>query len=227
MKTAELYAIGGGGEAPLLPSYQFSLEWAGPEVIDELLARMRSEERQTMNLRTGVDPKMLVCRYDGRPVGWAGLDLATSPEFPELFSLFLYPRFRRYTIGLLLETARWKYLDSQGVSVAYGRMELATNFRLFRYRLSTGLFSARAPEDFPDDWRARCKGCELYGKQCTEQRYIAIDVKQALASGEARIGPVDLDDLPRDFVLKADTMRQTTRELSDSDRRERYRPYWL
>ncbi|MEM6989583.1 MAG: hypothetical protein AAF721_03775 [Myxococcota bacterium] len=227
MTSTQLHAIGGISEAPLLNKYRFSLEWADAALMDELIGRMRAESRQTMNLRTGVNPKLLVCRHQGDPVGWAGLDVETNPEYPELFSLYLYPEFRRYTIGLLLETARWRYLASLGIDKAYGRMELATNFRLLRYRLSTGLFERKERGDFPEPWADRCHGCELFGNECTQQTYIAIDVKRALASGESRIGPIDVDDLPRDFVIRADTMRSKPRKVADEDQKQRYRPYWL
>ena len=206
---------------------KFTLEWAEPDLVDDIIALMSAAERQTMNVRTGADPKMLVCRSEGEPIGWAGLDVATWPDYPELFSLYLYPPFRRYTIGLLLETARWKYLDSLGIEVAYGRMELATNFRLFRYRLSTGLFQARDREEFPKEWVERCQTCELFGKQCTQQRFIAIDVKRALASGEARIGEFDVQDLPRPFVLRAEDVAAQSPTAPEDDRKQRYRPYWL
>lgn len=204
---------------------RFSLEWAAPNVLDDILARMRSEGRQTMNIRTAEEAHVLVCRLDDEPVGWAGLDIATWPAYPELFSLYLYPEYRRYTIGLLLETARWKYVHDMGVKVAYARMELATNFRLFRYRLETGLFKAVDPEDFPKEWLDRCGGCELYGNHCTQQRYVSIDIERALESGQSRLGEMNLDDLPRKFTLEPDDPPNGV--ASASDLKQRYRPYWI
>lgn len=203
---------------------RFIVDWADQRLVDTLIPQMQAESRQTMNLRTGLAPKLLVCRQGREPIGWAGLDITTFPEYPELFSLYLYPRFRRYTIGLLLETARWKYLDDHGIEVAYGRMEIATNFRLFRYRLSTGLFTPRERGDFPEEWVRRCEGCELHGRECTEQRYIAIDVKRALQCGQQRLGEIDPQDFPREFELRPDASGPPA---ATGDTRQAYRPYWI
>ena len=227
MTEQQLVTLGAASEAPLLDNYRFTLEWADEALVDDLLLRMRAAKRQTMNLRTGTNPRLLVCRHEETPVGWAGLDIETDPDFPELFSLYLYPEFRRYTIGLLLETARWRYLVENGVEVAYARMEAATNFKLLRYRLSTGVYSRCGVEDFPRSFIDRCSGCELYRNECTAQTYLAVDVPRALEGGEARIGEVTVDQLPREFVIRGDTIRRQTRPLSEDDRRQEYRPYWL
>jgi len=37
-------------------------------------------------------------------VGWGGLDLHFQEGYPELFSLYLDPAYRRFSLGLLIES---------------------------------------------------------------------------------------------------------------------------
>ena len=184
-----------------------------------------------MNLRTGVDPKLLVCRHEGNAgsVG-RGMDIETNPDYPELFSLYLYPEFRRYTIGLLLEPRGGGTWSTTGIGVAVcpaWRQRptsscCATGFRRGSIRDAPARTFRRGSSE-------RCSTCELHQEELSARRRPISRSTWCERSrlGQARIGEVTVDHLPREFVIRSEVMRRQIRELSEEDRREKYRPYWL
>jgi hypothetical protein len=150
-----------------------------------------------MNLRTMPGAELAVLRRpDGGFAGWAGMDVRSDPERPELFSQFVYPEFRGFGLGALLEHVWWAYLASHGCSTGYMRMELETNSTLFERRLNSGRYRRITREELGERFVGACRNCELFGTACRQQVYLAIDVKAALAASTRSRGFLDIASLP-------------------------------
>lgn len=179
------------------PALQLTLAWADARERECVVGLAASEGRQTMNLRTMPGAELVVLRRPGGGfAGWAGMDVGSDPEHPELFSQFVYPEFRGLGLGALLEHVWWAYLASRGCSTGYMRMELDSNRTLFEHRLGSGHYREVSRRELGLRFVRACRNCELFGTACHRQAYLAVDVEQALAASTRARGRLDIGSLP-------------------------------
>jgi ribosomal protein S18 acetylase RimI-like enzyme len=182
--------IGSGREA-------LTLAWADDCEKQQVIRLAAIEARQTMNLRTMPGARLVVLRRPhGGFAGWAGVDADSDPERPELFSQYVYPRYRGQGLGALLEHVWWAYLDLRGCATAYMRMELDSNNELVERRCASGYYRKMSPQDLGRKFVRACRNCELFGNPCRRQVFLGVDVKMALAASLRARGPIDIDALP-------------------------------
>jgi len=181
---------------------KLTLAWADHAQRQRIMELATSEGRQTMNLRTMPGAKLAVLTLpDGRFAGWTGMDAETHPERPEVFSQFVYPPYRGLGLGALLEHVWWAYLSAWGCNTAYMRMEFDSNQRLFEHRLASGYCREATAAELGERFVSACRGCELYGRHCTTQAFLAVNVERALAESVERRGPLDICQLPLKFRI--------------------------
>jgi GNAT superfamily N-acetyltransferase len=181
-----------------------TLAWADGDERRRVVALSVQERRQTMNLRTMPGAELVVLRrMNGEFAGWAGVDIKSDADHPELFSQFVFPLYRGVGLGALLEHFWWAYLDSHGCSTGFMRMELEKNRSLVLHRLRSGYCRQVPPENH---WQfvAACRQCELFGSACVQQVYLAVDVREALAASVRSRGNLDIDSLPMQIDIKKD-----------------------
>lgn len=182
------------GGAALEP---LTLAWADRRERERIIGLAMREGRQTMNLRTMPGAELVVLRRrDGRFAGWAGLDVRSDPEHPELFSQFVYPAFRGMGLGGLLEHVWWSYLDHAGCATGFMRMELDTNDSLCKRRLGSGHYRVVTEKELGSRFVGACRKCELFGNACGRQIFLAVDVRKALAASIRARGALDVTALP-------------------------------
>lgn len=220
------------------PHFSFELGWADMPMRQAILGLMTELGRQTMNLRVMPTARLLYVRSlregDGI-VGWGGVDAEFNPRYPEVFSLFVRPDYRTYTLGLLIELARYTYLLDRGIERAYARMDRASNYALLEYRITHGLFQPMEPASLDPAYVSLCHGCELYGGDCADQAYFLVDVRTFVRHGENRIGRVDVSEMPRIFELRPEIIRRSPRlpvlpSAGPPDGgvgRTAFKPHWL
>lgn len=203
------------------PTLTFQLDWASPSEREEIMAQMRALGRQTMNLRVMKDSRLLRIRApdDGNKiVGWAGLDAWHTPEMAELFSLFVFPEYRAYLVGLILETARCSFLvkECPHVKRVLVRMEASSNTSLLRYRLGAELMVEAGENEISPETLVLCHQCELFGNSCARQAFLWVDIDRFLSRGYDRIGhEVTTEGLPKLITLDPNRMRKAPRPLHD------------
>ncbi|MGR9108285.1 MAG: GNAT family N-acetyltransferase [Gammaproteobacteria bacterium] len=164
-----------------------------------------------MNLRTMPCAKLAVLQGpDGELAGWAGMDAETHPERPEVFSQFVYPAYRGLGLGALLEHVWWAYLSAWGCHTAYMRMELDSNETLFRHRLASGYCREVSERELGSRFVSACRRCELFGKHCRRQVYLAVDVDKALRDSVRRRSRLDIRRLPIHFSIAGSRGRQSS-----------------
>jgi ribosomal protein S18 acetylase RimI-like enzyme len=174
-----------------------TLAWADACEKQQVISLAAIEARQTMNLRTMPGAKLVVLRRpQGGFAGWAGVDADSDPERPELFSQYVYPRYRGHGFGALLEHVWWAYLDRRGCATAYMRLERDSNNELFERRCASGYYRQATREELGRKFLRACRNCELFGNPCRRQVFLAVDVKMALAANIRARGPLDIDALP-------------------------------
>jgi len=174
-----------------------TLAWADSEERKRIIDLSIRAGRQTMNLRTRKGAEVVVLRRsDGQLIGWTGVDIKTDPLHPELFSQFVYPQFRGVGLGRLLEHFWWAYLDGQGYSTGFMRMELDCNQALVERRLRSGYCRLATAEELGQQFVTACHDCELFGKACRQRIFLAVDVHRALAARRRSSGPLDINSLP-------------------------------
>jgi GNAT superfamily N-acetyltransferase len=198
------------GEVPL------TLAWADGWERQRVIGLAAREGRQTMNLRTMPGADLVVLRRpDGGFAGWAGMDVSTDPERPELFSQFVYPEFRGAGLGALLEHVWWAYLASHGCATGYMRMELESNDALFERRLKSGYCRQVTRQELGQHFVGACRECELFGTACRQQVYLAVDVQAALAASTRSRGSLDIGSFPMRVVVHPQlrTAARKSREL--------------
>lgn len=205
------------------PTLVFDVDWANAEEKRDILEQMVRLERQTMNLRIMPGARLIRIRAvedDNRVVGWAGCDPVAGPDgLGEVFSLYVIPEYRMYTVGTLLETARAAFLKSAGVKRVLTRMESGSNTPLLRYRMGARLVVEAALEELPVHTHETCRQCELFGKQCTEQAYLFVDLDALLARGKARFGDtIPSWTLPMRAAIDPRRIRKSVRPPSFSVR---------
>lgn len=209
-------------QAPEIPpTFTYELAWATAAERADILAEMTKLGRQTMNLRLMPKSRLLRMRapeHGNRIVGWAGLDAWYTPGMAEFFSLFVYPEFRSYLVGLVLETTRAAFIvdECPDVRRVLVRMEASSNTSLLRYRLGSELMVEAKPSEIAPDTFALCRKCELYGNHCAQQAYLWVDVKRFLERGNERLGfDVSAKSLPLTVTLDPNRMRKTPRAIQD------------
>jgi GNAT superfamily N-acetyltransferase len=179
-----------------------TLAWADQDERRSIVALSLREKRQTMNLRTMPGAELVVLRrIDGEFAGWAGVDIKSDPDHPELFSQFVFPQYRGLGLGALLEHFWWAYLNSHGCSTGFMRMEFDSNQSLLLHRLESGYYWEVPPEN-KTHFAATCRQCELFGTACVRQAYLAVDVRKALAASMRSRGDLHFDALPMRIELK-------------------------
>lgn len=181
--------------------------WADSTERKRVIALAIQEGRQTMNLRTREGAELVVLRRsDGELIGWTGVDIKSDPARPELFSQFVYPRYRGVGLGALLEHFWWAYLDSHGYSTGFMRMELDSNGTLVERRLHSGYCRHATPEELGERFVTACHNCELFGTVCHRQIFLAVDVQKALAARRRSGGPLDINSLPLRVAAEPKTL---------------------
>ena len=182
--------IGSGHEA-------LTLAWADECEKQQVITLAAIQARQTMHLRTMPEARLVVLRRPhGGFAGWAGVDADSDPERPELFSQYVYPRYRGSGLGGLLEHVWWAYLDHRGCATAYMRMELDSNNELIERRCASGYYRKVSAQDLGRKFVRACRNCELFGNPCRRQVFLAVDVKMALAASIRARGPLDIGAFP-------------------------------
>lgn len=185
------------------PAESLTLDWASADEKRTVIGLAVREGRQTMNLRTMPGARLIVLRRPcGGVAGWAGLDITTDPARPEVFSQFVYPEFRGSGLGGLLEHFVWAWLAHEGVPSVYMRMEIDSNETLFGKRVASGYCREVSPRELGDDFLQACGRCELFGKACRRQAFLAVDVPKAHAHCVRSRGPIELS-LP--LVIEVET----------------------
>jgi len=193
--TARLFQKSMGPLEPL------TLAWADRRERELVIGLAMKEGRQTMNLRTMPGAELVVLRrWDGRFAGWAGVDVRSDADHPELFSQFVYPEFRGLGLGALLEHVWWAVLDHVGCKRGFMRMELATNDALCERRLASDYYRVATAEELGPRFVGACRRCELFGNACTRQVFLEVDVQKALAASTRSRGRLDVTALPIRFL---------------------------
>src|SRR5262245_43529658 len=181
--------------------------WADSAERKRVIVLALQEGRQTMNLRTRKGAELVVLRRsDGELIGWTGVDITTDPARPELFSQFVFPRYRGVGLGALLEHFWWAYLDRHGHSTGFMRMELDSNGMLVERRLHSGYCRCATPEELGEKFVTACHNCELFGTVCHRQIFLAVDVQKALAARRRCSGPLDINSLPLRVAVEPKTL---------------------
>ena len=179
-----------------------TLAWADRDERRSIVALSLRERRQTMNLRTMPGAELVVLRrMNGEFAGWAGVDIKSDADHPELFSQFVFPQYRHLGLGALLEHFWWAYLNSHGCSIGFMRMEFDKNQSLLLHRLESGYYW-ELPSENKTHFVATCHQCELFGTACVRQTYLAVDVRKALAASMRSRGDLHFDTLPMQIDLK-------------------------
>jgi hypothetical protein len=174
-----------------------TLAWADSAERELVVALARQAARQTMNLRTMPQARLVVLRQAGAGLaGWAGMDIAHDPQRPELFSQFVAPAFRGRGLGAILEHVWWTWLHRCGATVAYMRMEADSNAALLEKRLRLPFYRLVPERELDVRFVDDCRRCELYGRDCRRAAFLAVDVGQALAHSLQHLPVLDLDALP-------------------------------
>lgn len=185
------------GTAALEP---LTLAWADRRDRELIIGLASKAGRQTMNLRTMPGAELVVLRrWDGRYAGWAGVDIRSDPDHPELFSQFVYPEFRGLGLGGLLEHVWWTVLDRAGRKSGFMRMELDTNDALCKRRLASSYYREATADELGPRFVGACRKCELFGRACGRQIFLEVDVRKALAASVRLRGHLDLSALPLRF----------------------------
>ena len=180
-----------------------TLAWADDRERRQVIALAAREGRQTMNLRTMPGAELVVLlRSSGEFAGWAGVDIYSDRRRPELFSQFVYPQFRGLGLGSLLEHFWWAYLYANGCATGYMRMEYDTNLELFQKRLASGYCRQVPVEELGPGFVGACRKCELFGKTCHRQVYLAVDVRKALSASTRARGVLPIESLPLRISLE-------------------------
>jgi len=180
----------------------FQLSWSDDSEKDWLLKKLLAMKRQTMNIRLMKQSKFVLLKDDhGEPIGWGGLDLSLKKDYPEMFSLYLDPQYRKFNLGILLELARASFLTNHGIKLAYVRMtDDDTSADLLTKRLRSKFYSRVNPLELDQDYVEMCNSCELYNQKCQKQVFLKFNVEAFVEQTVAEIGSID-GNLPKHFRL--------------------------
>lgn len=173
----------------LPPSFVFHSAFADSGEREQIVARMRALDRQTMNIRTQPQARMLRLREgsaEGPIVAWCGFSLRGSEDpKAEFFSLHVEESHRSFLLGLYLETLRAELAREHGVDRALTRMDSASNSILLEYRSKNRLMTTAT--DLAPSVLAECEGCELFRGKCASQVYLWTDVDALIRRGLERL----------------------------------------
>ena len=176
---------------------RITLTWADSRLRRQVIDLAMEKGMQTTYLTRMPHAKIAVLSCaDGRIAGWAGMDVETDPEHPEVFSGFVCPEFRGLGLGMLLEHVWWAYLSAWGYKTAYMRMECGAGQRLVRHWLETGYCRPTFDDTPATPFQESCRICELFAATCSGSPYLVVDVDKALAISVRRTGPMDICRLP-------------------------------
>lgn len=188
----------------------FAIDFAAAEERKAIMATMRAEGRQTMNLRLMPTAQLLTLKTsDGDIIGWAGFDYRHNPAFPELFSQFVAPDFRHFLLGLALVHSRALILQENGVKEAFFRMDAGSNADLLELRTNLKLYRTLSKEEVDPEWQSYCTKCELHQKTCLKQVYLAFSVDDLVTFGNRRLGTAQDFALPKALVLRHGSVRRS------------------
>lgn len=168
-----------------------------------------------MNLRTMPEARVLLLMDEDngkKIIGWQGVAIHQKLNIPEKFSLHLDPEYRAFSLGLAIETAFYKYLQTQGHSYAVVRMDVRATPTLKDYRLKIGVFAPLEKNEMPAEWLAMCGNCELHNKTCMEKVYVRCDVAKGISFGEKRLGLIQAFQFPYPIVIVKERLRTEKRE---------------
>lgn len=166
----------------------------------------------------------------GVPIGWGGLDLSSKKDYPELFSLYLDPQYRKFNLGILLELARASFLINNGIKLAYVRMtDDDSGADLLMKRLRSNFYSRVNPLELDQDYVEMCNSCELYNQKCQKQVFLKFNVAAFFKQTVAKIGNID-GELPKWFRLIR-TSEYASIASGDKNAQthmwKSYRPLWI
>lgn len=182
---------------------KITLAWADNRQRHRIIDLAAEAGLQTTSLRNLPQAKLVMLRCeDGRIAGWAGMDVETDPEHPEVFSGFVYPEFRRLGLGALLEHVWWAYISAWGCKTAFMRMECGSGQRLVSYWLETGYCRQASDSRLSRQFTGACHICDLFGAACAGNSYLMVDVEKALTASIQRTGPLDICRLPIRFSIE-------------------------
>src|SRR5207245_2419777 len=134
---------------------------SNPKTISDF-AKQRHQEENAVD-GPAHDAMNIWTDFTGRGVTTAAYRpriMVADPDHPELFSQFVYPQFRGFGLGGLLEHFWWAYLDSHGYSTGFMRMELDSNQTLVERRLHSGYCRRATPEELGQQFVTACRNCE-------------------------------------------------------------------
>lgn len=201
------------------PSLKYSIAIASPPQVQQIIQKLKSMNRQTMNLRNMANVEVLILRDDEKNqkiVGWQGLGIHSEYDIPEKFSLHLDTEYRSFLLGLALETVYYKYLRQRGYNYAMARMDVKATPSLKDYRMTVGVFVPVAKSEMPPRWQDMCSGCELFNKSCVQQVYFKCDVEKGVAFGEQRLGLINALAFPYQVELVEHKIRKAGRKYVPS-----------
>lgn len=193
---------------------RITLAWADNRQRHRIIDLATKAGLHTLSLKNSPKAKIVVLRCaDGRIAGWAGMDVETDPEHPEVFSGFVCPEFRGHGLGSLLEHVWWAYISAWGCKTAYMRLDCAVSQHVVNAWRKTGYCYPAT-----DSWRSRqltgaCPICELFALECEGSTHLAVDIEKALAVSIQRMGHLDICRLPIRFSIET-TQVSPTADLS-------------
>lgn len=187
----------------LKPDFNYSVKLATSLEKELIMKLMMSKNRQTMNLRLMSNAKLLLLQNtDNIIVGWAGVDYEFNPKFPETFSLFIMPNYRKKRLSLILKHALYSILHFNGISKAYIRMEAMQNKSLMAHNLKTGAYYLLNGDEIDDAWKENCLKCELYKNSCQSQSYLEVDVLKLFHYCNNKLGAISDINFPKSVILE-------------------------
>jgi hypothetical protein len=168
-----------------------NLDWATESEKQMIISLNQKDGRQTMNLRLMKTAKLIVLKDptdQNKIVGWTGFDIEHNPKYPELFSLYLDPKYEEVSdVGLALSHIKYSYLMSLGFKKVYGRVQMDKNNERLAFRVKLGINEIVDPADH-QDWVSYCKKCDLYKKTCMEQAYFIINLEKFTRMARIKLG---------------------------------------
>lgn len=189
----------------LKPGFNYFVKLATSLEKEFIMKIMMSENRQTMNLRLMPNAKLLLLQdkdNDSATVGWAGVDYEFNPKFPETFSLFIMPDYRKKRLSLILKHALYSILHFKGFTKAYIRMEAMQNTNLMEHNLKTGAYHLLNAGEINNSWKENCFKCELYNNSCQSQSYLEVDVLRLFNYCNNKLGTLSDVNFPKSVILK-------------------------
>jgi hypothetical protein len=189
-----------------LSSFQFN--WASEAEKQWLHLQMKQLGRQRMNLHVMKNAKFILLKStEMQIIGWGGLDIEFNPAYPELFSLHLDPAYRKFGLGLLIESLRATYLYRQNIKSAYVRMAKDTSYAFLMKRLESKFYRHLNSAELDSNYLNLCRQCDLFQADCRQQVFLKFDVEKFVQENPLEIGELDFTKLPVNFVLETPLLK--------------------